>query len=203
MKDKFIEKCCHFISKYENCDDLKIKKLKYGLEVIFNLLTKTIILFIVSMVLGIWQEYLLLILIYTLIRMYTYGIHAKSTLACWITTTLVYIGGGLLIKYIIIPQTVTIIIWLISLASFAIWAPADTPAKPLIRADKRKKQKIKACLVCFILLVVLIIHPSQIVNNTICYSLFVQSICINPITYWITKTPFANYKLYLKTHGLN
>lgn len=203
MKKKFIESGCQFISKYEDCDDLKIKKLRYGLEAIYNLLTKTVVLFLIALLLGVWKEYFLLIFMYSLVRMYTYGIHAKTTLACWMTTTPIYIGGCLLIKYVIIPQPISYIIWAMGFISFLIWAPADTPAKPLIHADKRKKQKIKACMLCLLLLVVLIICPIKMITNSICYSLVVQSICINPITYWLTKTPFANYKLYLKNHGLN
>lgn len=203
MKKKFIEKSYQFITKYQFCNDIKTKKIKYGLEAIYNLISKTIILFILSILIGIWKEYCLLIIFYSLVRMYTFGIHAKTTLACWLTSTPIYIGGGLFIKYAIIPHKIMYLIWLFAFLSFLLLAPADTPAKPLIHKKRRIEQKMKACLICTLLLIPITFFSSRTINNTICYVLFIQSICINPITYWLTKTPFANYKLYLKNHGLN
>ena len=135
--------------------------------------------------------------------MYSYGIHAKTTLMCWLTTTPIYIGGSLLIKYISIPPMVVYGIWIFGFISFLFWAPADTPAKPLIRSNKRRIQKLKSCIICLLLLVILIEYPNPSLVNAISYALIVQSICINPLTYYLTKTPYANYKIYLQTHGLN
>lgn len=203
MKKKFIEFGFQFISKYEVCDELKEKKIKYGLEAIYGLVTKTVVLFIISFLLGVWREYLLLILIYSLARMYTFGIHAKSSLACWLTSIPIYIIGSLFIKYVIIPFYWVYIIWSFAFISFLLWAPADTPEKPLIHEEKRKKQKLQSCFICLIFLILLILNPFRELTNSICYALVIQSICINPFTYWITKTPYANYKIYLKKHGLN
>ena len=40
MKEKFINNGINFISKYQDCNDLKIKKIKYGLEGIYSLVLK-------------------------------------------------------------------------------------------------------------------------------------------------------------------
>ncbi len=203
MKKKFVEKGYHFINKYKECNELETKKIKYGLEAIYNLVTKTVILFFVSLVLGVWKEYLLLIIVYSIARMYTYGIHAKSTILCWITSTTIYILGSLFVHYIILPNSVYYILWAISFISFFLWAPADTPAKPLIHPEKRRAQKFKACMVSILFLLLIIYVPDPLLINAICYCLIIQSICINPITYRITNTPFDNYKIYMKSHGLN
>ena len=50
MKEQFINWGTNFISKYENCDDLKIIKLKYGLEGIYNLIIKMTIVIIISLI---------------------------------------------------------------------------------------------------------------------------------------------------------
>lgn len=203
MKQIFVNTCCSFVSNHEDCDELKMKKLKYGLEAIYNLISKTVILFGVALLLNIWKEYLLLILVYSIVRMYSYGIHAKTTLMCWITTTPIYIGGSLFIKYMSLPYYAIYGIAIFSFVSFLLWAPADTPAKPLIREEKRHLQKIKSCIICILLFVIQLKTTNQSIINVISYSLAIQSICINPITYYLTKTPYANYKIYLQTHGLN
>ena len=96
-----------------------------------------------------------------------------------------------------------VLLWFLGFGSFLLWAPADTPARPLIHKEIREKQKLYACATCILYLSFILIFQNQIVNNVIIYSLLVQVICINPLTYFVTKTPFDNYKLYYKNHGLN
>ncbi len=203
MKKKFVEKGYHFIARYQECDKIKTIRIRYGLEAFYNLLTKAIFLFIVTYCCGLLKEYLFLCIIYSLARRYTYGLHARSTWICWITTIPIYLGGCFFIRYAEMPNLFYMGTWLFAFFSFLLWAPADTPSTPLIRAEVRKKQKIKACLVCIAFLIVSFLFPHKLIINTICYSLVVQSITINPITYWITNTPYHNYKTYLQNHGLN
>ncbi len=203
MKKKFIENGYHFIARYQECDQVKTIRIKYGLEAFYNLLTKAIFLLFVTICCGLLKEYLLLCIIYSLTRRYTYGLHARSTVICWITTIPIYLGGCFFIRFASIPIQVIFVIWICAFLSFLLWAPADTPSTPLIRSEVRKKQKIKACLTCIIFLIVMYFIPQKIIINTICYALVVQSISINPITYWLTNTPYQNYKTYLKNHGLN
>lgn len=203
MKKKFVNASYRFITKYEKCDELKEKKIKYGLESLYNLLTKVIVMLGLSILFNIWKEYLLLVGFYSLVRRYTYGIHAKSTLACWFTTIPIYMLGCYFIKFASLPNPIIYFIWSLSFVSFLLWAPADTPARPLIHQNIRKQQKTKSCLICILYLLLIIALHIRYIDNVIIYSLLIQSICINPITYWITKTPFDNYKVYYKKHGLN
>ncbi len=203
MKKKFIEKSYQFISKHQACDELQTKKIKYGLEGLYNVLTKVFVMAIITLILGIWKSYLLLIIFYAFARRYAYGLHSKSSITCWILTLSIYIFGSYFIFYANFSNYIIYLVWLFSFISFILWAPADTPNRPLIHKEKRKIQKIKACMICIIYLMFIFIFQNQMINNTIIYSLFIQSLCINPITYKITKTPFANYKIYCKNHGLN
>jgi accessory gene regulator B len=203
VKKRFIEYSFRFISKYQPCDELKEKILRYGLETLYNLFSKLFVMLIISIILGIWKEYLLLVLLFASARRYAYGIHAKKSFICWITTLPIYILGCYFIKYVIIPQPLIYVLWIFGFLSFVKWAPADTPSRPLIHAEIRKKQKIKASIICIIYLFCIIGFQMQILSNAIIYCLTVQAICINPITYKLTKTPFDNYKLYYEKHGLN
>lgn len=203
MKKRCIQKCCDFIQKYIKCDELKIKKLKYGLEALYNLFTKIIVMLILSIIFGIWKEYILLIFTYALVRRYAYGIHAKKSIICWVTTLPIYLLGSCFIKYGSISNYLLYGIWCFSFVSFILWAPADTPALPLIHLEKRKVQKIKSCTVCVAYLAFIIFFQNSTLNKAFIYSLLVQSICINPITYKLTNTPFNNYKVYYAKHGLN
>ena len=90
MKEKFINSSINFISKYQECDDLKLKRLKYGLEGIYSLIVKISVVILISIITKTLTETLLFILFYAGIRTFSFGWHAKSNIACWITTLLIY-----------------------------------------------------------------------------------------------------------------
>ena len=97
MKEKFVSSSINFISKYQKCDDLKLKRLKYGLEGIYSLVVKTFVVLIISIITQTLIETLLLMIFYAGIRTFSYGMHAKNNITCWITTILIYNGCPFLI----------------------------------------------------------------------------------------------------------
>lgn len=198
MKEKFINSSLSFIMKYQECDDLKIKKLKYGLEGIYSLIIKLTVVLIIAILTQTINSTLLFLLFYAGIRTFSFGWHAKSNIACWITTILIYNIIPLLIKNINIPNNIGYIILGISFISVLIWAPADTPKRPLIRKEQRLKAKILSTIVTIIYFIIYIFTNYSLIKNTLLYALIIQTICINPLTYKLTNTQFNNYKYYQK-----
>lgn len=200
MKEKFINLSINFISKYQECDDLKLKRLKYGLEGIYSLIVKISVVILISIITKILTETLLFILFYAGIRTFSFGWHAKSNIACWITTLLIY---NVILYFIInidYPIYIGYIILGISLISMLLWAPADTPKRPLIRKKQRLKSKILSITVLVLYAVIYVTINSNPLKNIILYSLLIQTILINPVTYKITNTRFNNYKYYKKSN---
>ncbi len=198
MKKKFVDSSLAFIMKYQECDDLKIKRLKYGLEGIYNLILKLIVVIIIACITNTIKETLLLILFYAGIRTFSYGMHAKSSLACWIVSIAIYNGLPYLIVNTNIPNYLGYIILGIAFISMLLWAPADTPKKPLIRKNQRLKCKIISMIVIGIYTLIYFLNDIPVINNALIYALLIQIIFINPITYKLTKTQFNNYKYYKK-----
>ena len=200
MKEKFINSSINFISKYQECDDLKLKRLKYGLEGIYSLIVKISVVILISIITKTLTETLLFILFYAGIRTFSFGWHAKSNIACWITTLLIY---NVILYFIInidYPIYIGYIILAISLISMLLWAPADTPKRPLIRKKQRLKSKILSITVLVLYAVIYVTINSNPLKNIILYSLLIQTILINPVTYKITNTRFNNYKYYKKNN---
>ena len=198
MKEKFINSSLTFITKYQECDDLKMKRLKYGLEGIYSLILKTSVVLIISLLTQTLKETILLIIFYAGIRTFSYGMHAKSNLSCWITTLLIYNGLPLLSKNIIIPNSIGYIVLGVAFISMLLWAPADTPKKPLIRKKQRIKCKIMSLIAVIIYTIIFLTSNLPIINHSITYALLIQIIMINPLTYKLTNTRFNNYKYYKK-----
>ncbi len=199
MKKKFISSSLEYIESKKTLTELDKKKLKYGLEGFYNLITKFIVLIIVAIVFDLMLELILLTVIYGLLRLYGFGIHAKKSWQCWVTTMPIYIGGCFLIKYVTIPIYIANIIWIFGIISFILFAPADTKSRPLIHKEKRIRAKILSILIIIILYIINIFLNNNIFLNATLYSLILESIIINPLTYKLFKMPYNNYKTYQPT----
>ncbi len=196
MKSSFISWSLDLIQKNKEISELDEKKLRYGLEGFYNVATKTIVFLLLAIIFDVVPEYLVLTVVYSTLRLYGFGIHMKTSLQCWITSLPMYIGGCLLVKYVVIPKNILMCIWIIGYLSFMLFAPADTPSRPLIRKNKRIRAKILSIIILSIYFVVFLNSNNQILNNLILYSVIMESFAINPITYKLFHTSFNNYKQY-------
>ena len=196
MKNKFIDSSLKLISNNHQLNELDIKKYRYGLEAFYNLATKMIVMIIISLILGIELEFFLLVMIYSIYRLYGFGIHMKTSLLCWFTTIPIYIGGCLLMKNIMLPTYLVVILWVFGIISFILFAPADTPARPLIHKDKRIRAKILSILIVIISFIIYMIIQDVVIKNLIIYGLLIESISIDPLTYMLFNTEFNNYKKF-------
>lgn len=203
MKKKIIDKLTNFIIQNKKCSDKDIKIYRYGLEGLYNQVTKTIVLLIITLFLKTYKEYFLLILFYTLLRLFAYGIHANTSIGCWLTSIPIYLGGSFFIKYAICSKELVTIVWLIYLLVVILWAPADTKKRPLIRRKRRIILKIESLIIAFIYGLLICYISNNKILNVILFSTALEAICICPITYYLTGNRFNNYIYYNKTHGLN
>ena len=203
MKKKIIDKLTDFIVRNKKCTDKDIKVYRYGLEGLYNQVTKTIVILLITIIFKTYKEYFLLIIFYTFLRLFAYGIHANSSLGCWLTSVPIYLGGSFFIKYANISKIIATIIWFIYLLFVILWAPADTKKRPLIRKKRRTILKIESIIVAIIYgLLICFINNTRIIN-TIAFSTALETICICPLTYFLTGNRFNNYIYYNREHGLN
>lgn len=199
VKKSFIEKSVNLIKSRKELNTLEEKKIRYGLEAFYNFITKLIVLIILAVIFNLVFELILLSLIYSTLRLYGFGLHAKTSLQCWITTLPIYLGGCLLIKYLVIPNSIAGIIWIFGFLSFLFFAPADTPARPLIHKEKRIRAKVLSIIILIMYLVLYLYQSNTVIHNAILYALLIESISINPLIYKLTGTTFNNYKNFQKT----
>lgn len=200
MKEKFICKSLSFIMKYQECDDLKIKKLKYGLEGIYSMIVKFLVVVFIAVFTSTIKETLLLILFYAGIRTFSFGWHAKTNIGCWVTTLTIYNGLPFIIKYITIPNYISYTVLGIALLFMVLFAPADTPRRPLIRKKNRIKAKVTSVLVVILYTFIYLFTDICVIKNALIFALIMQIVFINPITYHLTNTQFNNYKVYKMKH---
>lgn len=197
MRDIIINKQISIIQKYNNFDEEKISIIKYGLESIYILITKTVIVLTVSYLLGLLKETLIFLLFYNCIRTTSFGLHATKSWICLVSSLLIFILLPLICKLIMIPLTLKIALGLISLLFIFKNAPADTYKRPIINKKRRLFFKIISTIIAFIMIIFALFIENQFLANSLIFSIILQCFMISPTVYKIFKLPYDNYKKYI------
>ncbi len=197
MKKLIINKCMELVTTYnKDLSQRDIDKIKYGLEGLYLTITKLIFIIIVSIILGIWKETLLLILIFNGIRLTAFGVHAKRSIDCLISSTLFFILFPIICIKFSIPLIVKVILFIPLTVLIGIFAPADTEKRPLINKKKRKIYKMLSIMISIIYMTIAIVIKDNTLSNCFIFAIVIQIIIMLPITYKIFGVSYNNYKTY-------
>lgn len=197
MKKLIINKCMELVTTYnKDLSQRDIDKIKYGLEGLYLTITKLIFIIIVSIILGIWKETLLLIIIFNGIRLTAFGVHAKRSIDCLISSTLFFILFPIICIKITIPLIVKVILFIPLTVLIGIFAPADTEKRPLINKKKRKIYKMLSIMISIIYMTIAIVIKDNTLSNCFIFAIVIQIIIMLPITYKIFGVSYNNYKTY-------
>lgn len=197
MKQLIISNCLKLVNDYEpNMPQKQIDKIKYGLEGLYLTFTKLIVITTVAIILGILKEYMILLLAFNGIRLFSFGVHAKKSSHCLISSLLFFITFPIICKNIQIPLIYKEIIFIPLVLIIGIFSPADTEKRPLKNKKKRLIYKILSIITAFIYMTVALIIKNNTISNCLIFSLIIQIIIILPITYKIFGVSYNNYKKY-------
>lgn len=197
MKKLIINKCMELVTTYnKDLSQRDIDKIKYGLEGLYLTITKLIFIIIVSIILGIWKETLLLIIIFNGIRLTAFGVHAKRSIDCLISSTLFFILFPIICIKLSIPLIVKVILFIPLTVLIGIFAPADTEKRPLINKKKRKIYKMLSIMISIIYMTIAIVIKDNTLSNCFIFAIVIQIIIMLPITYKIFGVSYNNYKTY-------
>lgn len=205
MRKVIIDKLMKYITERKELDEDSKAIIRYGLENTYILITKSIIIFTIAYILGIFKEMLIFLLLFNVIRTYAHGLHATKSYICLIVSTLCFIGLPYISKIIIIPNILKLILGTLLTLFILKNSPADTHKKPIVSKKIRKKLKIKSTIIA-IIFVILSFFTSNFISNCLLLSLLLETIFISPLTYKIFKLPYNNYLTYLEkeeTHVLS
>ena len=197
MREKFLKKSIASVKKkYPYYTEEKLEEIEYGLDAIYLNIPKTLIIFGLAIILGIFKDMILLLTFYGILRTFAFGMHASKSWHCLVISTVMFIGGGLICKYVNISSYVKIIISIISLLCIIKYAPADTHKRPLINAKRRKIYKIVSSIIALIYVVLIIIFVNKDISMYLTMGILEAVLMIHPITYKVFQMPYANYKHY-------
>lgn len=197
MKKKFLNSSINRISKkYPEYDEEKLEVIEYGLEALYITFTKTIAIFSISFLLGIIKEVFIILLFYNILRTTAFGMHAKKSSHCYIISIILFIGMGLICKYVNINIYIKLIISIFSFITLLRYAPADTYKRPLVNKKKRKIYKIITVVNSLIYIILILIFRNNPISIYLVMGLLDASLMIHPLTYRVFQLPYNNYKDY-------
>lgn len=196
MKNTFVNTSLNYLVRNNACSDKQINIFRYTLESLYSFMTKTCVVLVMALIFRTFAITFWLIVLYSLLRGFAFGLHASKNIYCWCITLFVYSFVPLLIKSIQFPTYLFYISYLIGIVFIMLWAPADTPSRPLLNKKKRKANKIFS-----LTLSIVYITSAFLINNSnyyeiISFLLLLESLCICPITYKIFKVPYNNYQKF-------
>lgn len=195
MKDLIVNKLLNIVKKY-NFYNSQLEEIKYGLLSIYILITKTIIIILVAYILNIFNETLVFIVLYNIIRLPSFGLHATKSWICLLSSLLVFITLPLVSLYFIFHLKIKIIISIICLLLMFKNSPSDTNKRPIISPKRRLIYKWLSVLIS-IIYSFLLIFTNNFISNCLILSLVLQCFMISPLVYKIFNLPYNNYKNHL------
>lgn len=194
MKNYIINNTMNYILKYNNYDKIKQEELKYGLVGIYLLISKLIVILILSIILGIFKEVIIFTIIYIPIRAVSFGLHATKSWICLIVSTLLFVGLPFISKYILLPTYIKSIIGIISIIMMYKNSPADTHKRPIINKNRRLFFKYSSVIIAIIYTTLSIFINNNFISNSLLLTLIIQCFITSPLVYKLFKLPYNNYK---------
>ena len=196
MRKYVVTNLLNFIKKYQSFDSEQEEIIIYGLENFWIFITKCIGIFTISYILGILKETILFTLIYNFIRTPSFGLHAKESWMCWISSSIIFLGIPYIADNVIIPIMIRSLIGCACILYIYKYAPAGTHKRPIISPKLRQKYKTISTLIAIIMVTLSLFINNVFIQNSLIFALLVQSCMISPIVYKMFKLPYDNYKTY-------
>lgn len=196
-----VDKICEFIlnrMKKEMPDITKEKEevIKYGLQLIIGEIPKTLLLFVVSFLLGFGWYMLFAYITIMPYKMVSGGIHLHTHLGCIIVSAISYYGTILLSKFLNLDSLEKYILIVLSfvfgILMISLYAPADTENLPIISKKERKIKKILSYIILTITLGIAIFLKDNTLSNILIIGTIMQSLFISRLAYKITNNKYGH-----------
>jgi len=198
MKDRLVNYIFEKIKKNNTkYDDIKLEEIKYGLYGTYTLITKTSIIILISLLLNMFDYFIIFLIFYCLLRSIGFGCHAKSNFQCWIVSIILLLGIPYFFIHIKLNTLTKSIIWSYCFINYLIFCPADTEKRPMINKVRKLKFKLFILIISIIYLILLFNYKS--ISNLILGALFLEALLTNPLGYILMgqKPRFRLNDLYI------
>lgn len=204
MVDKICDKLMDKVhAKMPEVDEERAEVIRYGFELIIGEVPKFILMVILAIMCGVFKYFIISTLIIGVYRFFSGGLHLRTHIGCFLTTTITYFGNIYISNSIefeneIVKYIVAVLIYIFAVSMIYLYAPADTDSVPILRKDERKKKKIWSIAIVSIWICVSIIINDRVVSNMFLIGVFLQTITITKASYNLFNVKLG-YLEYIKS----
>lgn len=164
-----------------NLDEDKRSIIEYGIFAFFHMLISILLVAIFGIAFNVMIEALIISFIGAILRKFSGGAHASTSINCAILGVLLSVIPAYIIKNIILNSNYIIIVgalvYIISFIFIYKLAPVDSPNKPIKKEEKIKRLKRGSIIILSIYMIIVILNISIYSMNSF-NSLLVYSSCI-------------------------
>lgn len=196
MRKKILDKILNSIKSRFKYSDEKLLEIRYGLETLYITISKTIVIMFINLLFRTFKELLFLMLFYGALRLTGFGMHTKKSWHCWVMSLTIFNILPLLIKFISFNIFIRFIIYFICTIYILNHSPADTEKRPLINKSKRNTYNAICTITAFSVSVYGLLSRNSLIQNSITFSLVLESLMISPMIYKLFKLRYNNYKYH-------
>lgn len=200
MKKKIISSCMKKIENKNKYTNTELLEIKYGLEGIYLMISKFIIVGIISAILGIFKEMVIYVCLYNLLRIPSFGLHATKSWICLLAMIVLFIGIPIVSLHLTIPIIIKIVIGIVGIIFMFKNSPADTKKKPIINKKRRQVYKFISTIETIIFCILALLIKNNFISNCLIFSIIMQNCMISPTVYRIFNLPYNNYIKFLDEH---
>lgn len=196
MKDLIINSAINNIEKNCNYSKEKLAEIRYGLASLYLAITKLIVIFSISYFLGTLKSLLTLMVLYSLLRLTGFGVHAKKSWHCWVSSLMIFLTLPYLCENLILDYRAKVALGLMSVTLLGFYAPADTEKRPLINKKRRLTYKVISALLGLWYIVMSILTKDNTLSNCLLFAIILEAFVVLPITYKLFGVKYKNYINY-------
>ncbi|EQB88605.1 accessory gene regulator B [Clostridium punense] len=198
--EKLCNKIAEKIAIELNFDRNKKEVIAYGMFALFQMILSIVLVALFGVLFNVLIKALIISFTVSILRKYSGGAHASSSISCIFLGTLICIGQAILVKFLG-NQQVALNFMILSGAIIFAWsyfivykfAPVDSPAKPIKNKDKRQRMRKGSIIIlsAYVVIVIINLVMYYFIRNSIVIN-YCLSIYIGVLWQVLTITTYGN-----------
>lgn len=158
--------------------------IKYGFQMVFSLIWKSLLAYMLAVLLDIGRDFLIFYSVLFVIRAFGCGVHMRNDFMCTAAGMAIYLGGTYLATKVIISLPMLAVIFAAMFIVFFKYAPAGTRQRP-VGVSRIKTSKLIALSLLLVFFIVAIASGEGIVRSLITFACIAEGLLILPVTYLV------------------
>jgi len=178
-------------AELKDLSEEKLAEIDYGIAAFIANSYKMVFIFILAMLLNIFQYFLIAFVSFGALRTFASGVHAKREWTCLPTSALVFFGITYLGMISKLNIYIITFIFILCFGAMLRYAPADTEERPIVSRKLRKKLKILSVITILVLYAIALYSLGTKASSIITFAVLFESVLILPVTYRLAGSMYG------------